>query len=307
VACLAGIFVTTASVGCGETLAPSQLPPLPGPQTVVLFATPKIITDFGSPQSDVARFLDHYSPLTSQATETVVIFGVGNSEHIQTFVVGASMNEDDHEYASAPNGIEAGTLCGHFLADQAALYLRDLGFDGILYGNQLGTRGHWLPQNGPGYSVRESDAIRDFLEHSRRALGELGLMWFDSYNNVDVERDSFSFPSDGYDFFDYIIAAGFCVITTSDRYLDNLKSKLQLGDEDTRALATLDDVDPWYPYDSMIDFPEESGRLEDIAIQYRNEIDGLIFFANDEVGRLVPRIYIESFVDRFFLQTEPAP
>ncbi len=53
-----------------------------GPQAVALLATPKIISDFANPEVSVAQFLDHYAPLTSRASETIVIFGVGNSEHI---------------------------------------------------------------------------------------------------------------------------------------------------------------------------------------------------------------------------------
>ena len=50
----------------------------------------------------------------------------------------------------------------------------------------------------------------------------------------------------------------------------------------------------------MIDYPHESARLEEIAINYRYQIDGIIFFASDEVGALVPRELIESFAERFF-------
>jgi hypothetical protein len=55
------------------------------PQTVTLFATPKIIPDFSSPEAGVNRFLDHYLPLIQRASETIVIFAVGNSEHILTY------------------------------------------------------------------------------------------------------------------------------------------------------------------------------------------------------------------------------
>lgn len=377
---LASILVLSgATLSCSATTIPM------GPQSVVLFATPKMIFDFANPEVDVAQFLDHYEPLTSRASETIVIFAVGNSEHIleysgkdywddgvewarhtgfpsldpvsdqtlnyhqvegivrafksraattgielrvfdqidqgrefaytnfkanrhpeclareyeDSYDIRARLTGDDFVYASAPNGIEEGTLCGDFLADQVAHYVHDLGFDGILYGNQLGTRGHWVAENGPGYSVEEASAIHDFLEHSQAVLGNKELMWFDSYNNIDVELESFSFPTDGYRFFDYLIASGFCVITSTERYVDNLESKLLLNDR-TRVLATLDYVDPWYPYNSMIDYAVESARLEEIAIDYRHRIDGIVFFANDEVGALVPRALIESFAGRFF-------
>ena len=213
--------------------------------------------------------------------------------------VGAHLRADDFSYATAPTGIAEGTLCGDFLVDQVSQYLNDLGFDGILYGNQLGTLGHWDPYNGPGYSVEAAAAIDAFFEYSRRVLAGKDLMWMDSYNNVKLERETFSFPADGYRNFDYLIASGFCVITDSDRYLDNLISKLQIKSR-PRILATLDYVDPWYTYNSMTAFPEESRRLEDIAIWYRYHIDGIMFFANDEVGALVPRKLVDSFAARFF-------
>ena len=190
-------------------------------------------------------------------------------------------------------------LCGTFLVNQAGAYLRDLGFDGILYGNQLGTRGRWLPDNGPGYTDAEAAAIRDFLAYSRRMYGARGLMWFDSYNNTRVERDVFSFPPDGYQYFDYLIASGFAVITEPRRYVDNLRSKLALRPR-PRVLATLDWVDPWYTYNSMTEYARESRELELTAYEYRDRIDGLVFFANDDDGSLVPRERVERFAEHFF-------
>ena len=124
-------------------------------------------------------------------------------------------------------------------------------------------------------------------------------MWFDSYNNTKVEHDTFSFPGDGYRYFDYLIASGFCVITNSARYRDNLESKLQIRNR-PRVLATLDYVDPWYTYNSMTAYPDESAELEQIAIDNRYDIDGLMFFANDEVGGLVPSKLVDAFAARFF-------
>jgi len=92
---------------------------------------------------------------------------------------GSMQDDHDHLYARAPNGITAGTSCGDFLADQVSVYVRDLGLDGILYGNQLGTRGRWYEGNGPGYSVQEAIAIDLFLKRSRQALENKDLMWFD--------------------------------------------------------------------------------------------------------------------------------
>lgn len=355
------------------------------PHTIVLFATPKIISDFHDPAPSVAAFLEHYEPLTSRAAETVVIFAVGNSDHIlryrgpaywqdevewarwihletewqpvseatlsyqqiagvvqafhrhaaatklplkvfdqfdkgrefahvhwrfsrhpecmdirwDAYNIRGRLTADDWIYASAPAGIEAGTPCGKFLVDQTGHYMRDLGFDGILYGNQLGTRGAWLPDNGPGYSDEEAAAIRDFLAYSREVYGDKGLMWFDSYNPIEVERATYSFPAEGYQYFDYIMASGFCVVSYKGRYLQNLASKITLRDG-AKVLATLDYVDPWYVYDSMTDFPACSADLEEIAILNRDQIDGMVFFANDEWGAPVPRDAVESFAQRFF-------
>jgi hypothetical protein len=95
------------------------------------------------------------------------------------------------------------------------------------------------------------------------------------------------------------MVSGFAVITFPERYIDNLDSKLPLRGP-TRLLATLDYVDPWYFYNSMTEFPAESMRLEQIAIAYRDQVDGIVFFANDHEGVPVPRHLIESFARRFF-------
>jgi hypothetical protein len=357
----------------------------PRPATVVLFATPKVIPDFDAPRAGVEAFLRHYASLTTRAAEVVVIFAVGNSEHIlsyrgrghwndpamwarytngkdvaafdrplrfrqianvvrtfkevaaeaglalkvydqidpgpemaweywkytrhpecmdlrwDSFDIRGVLKPDSLTYASAPDGAPAGKLCGEFMVDQAAEYLRDLDFDGILYGNQFGTRGKWEPGRGPGYSAAEAAAIQSFLDYSRRAYGRREIMWFDSYNNVDVERDTFSFPSGGYKAFDYLMASGFCVITDTNRYLDNLQSKLTRV-SGPRILATLDYVDPWYTYDSMRDFAAESRRLENIAVLNRDRIDGVVFFANDHNGVPVPRTLVDAFAARYFAE-----
>ena len=355
------------------------------PLSLVLFATPKILADFENPRAGIVSFLEHYRALTSRAAEVVVIFAVGNSEHMlmyrgpkflddsvmwaaytdgkvvpaferklrfrqiasiartfrevgaasgmtvkvfdqidpgpemaweywkytrhpecmdlkwDSFDIRGRLKPDDLTYASAPNGAPAGKQCGEFIVDQAAAYLRDLGFDGILYGNQFGTRGKWEPGRGPGYTAAEAAAIQTFLDYSKRAFGPRQIMWFDSYNNVDVERQTFSFPATGYQSFDYLMASGFCVITNTSRYVDNLESKLKIGGG-PRVVATLDYVDPWYTYASMRDFPDESRRLEDVAVDYRERIDGLVFFANDHAGAPVPRAMIDAFAARFFAE-----
>ena len=289
-----------------------------------------MIPDFAEPEIAIAQFFDHYKPLTSRAAEVIVIFAVGNSDHILNyrgpkywtdnvewarttdfipvsdrlldyeridgivrafkaaatsvgiklkvydqidsggefttkndfkyalhlectinrwgmFDIRGHLQADEATYASAPNGIAEGYLCGAFLVDQVSQYIHDLGFDGILYDNQLGTRGRWIAGDGPRYSVEEAAAIQAFLAYSQRMLAGKDLMWFDSYNNVKVERETFSFPVEGYGYFDYILASGFCVMTTTirDQYLDDLTSKLQIKSR-PRILATLDYVDPWY-------------------------------------------------------------
>jgi len=217
------------------------------------------------------------------------------------FDVRARLQADHFVYATAPNGVQEGTLCGVFLVDQVSQYMRDLGFDGVLYGNQLGTRGRWIADDGPGYSDEEAAGIRAFLDYSRRVFAGKDLMWSDSYNNVQVERETFSFPEDAYSYFDYIVASGFCVMTTTrrDQYIADLKSKLQIKSR-PRILASLDYVDPWYTYNSIKDYPDCSSRLEDTAIEHRDEIDGLWFMANDEKGALIPQKVVESFAARFF-------
>jgi hypothetical protein len=177
--------------------------------------------------------------------------------------------------------------------------MTDLDFDGMLYGNQLGTRGRWYAGDGPGYSADEAAAIQAFLDYSRQSFGGKDIMWFDSYNNTTTERETFSFPSGGYDDFNYIIASGFCVIIEDHIYKDNLESKLNINGR-AKILSTIDYVDPWYDYNSMTNFPDCSVGLEAYAVAYRDRIDGVMFFANDETGKLVPKKMIDSFALRFF-------
>ena len=370
-ALLAGLLIS-----CDSTTGPKMKP-----QSVVLLVTPKILPDFDRPEKAISAFFEHYKPLTAQASETVVIFAVGNSDHILGYrgrdhwsdniewarttnfvpmsnatldynqlarivlafrsrAVAAGMNfrildhidsgseftvsndfkyvahpectanawgmydiravlhEDDRVFATRPEGIDSGTTCGDFLADQTAAYMTDVGFDGILFDNQLGTRGRWHEGDGPGYSAEEAQAIESFLEYTRTKFAGKQLMWFDSYNNIQVERDTFSFPLSGYQKFDYLIASGFCVTERTKPYTDNLASKLSLTGP--RILATLDYVDPWYDYRSMHDYWWCSQGLEQTAIDYRSEIDGIMFFANDSKGELVPRDVIDSFALRFW-------
>lgn len=351
------------------------------PQAVVLLITPKAIPDFEQPAAGVAAILQRYAPLTTRAAETIIIFAVGNSEHVlmyrgtehwndaiewaryteglpvsdrvldyrdvdrivkefkaqgqaagltlkvydqvdqgvefalefwkldrhpecfslewESFDIRGAMKADPYPYASAPEGVGDGKNCGRFLIEQTAAYMRDLGFDGVLYANQLGTRGHWLPDNGPGHSSAEENAIRDFLTYSRQTFADRELMWQDSYNNVAVERATWSFPTDAYNRFDYLIASGFAVVTFTGRYKDNLDSKLALPNR-PRVLATIDYVDPWYLYKTMHEFREESEWLERIAIERRYIVDGVFLFANDDTGALIPSPLISSFADRFF-------
>lgn len=217
----------------------------------------------------------------------------------QSFDIRGTLVADAATYATAPGGITAGTSCGRFLADQVAAYASDLGFDGMLYGNQLGTRGRWQPSNGPGFTAAEAQAIRDFWSYSKSVLGDRDLMWFDTYWDVATEHRVWSVPEDAYVHFDYILAAGFAVVSDQYIYQTNLQSKLKLTGP--KIIGTLDYVDPWYTYNSMTDFPETSAALERIAIAHRYQVDGLVFFANDHEGAPVPKHRIQSFAQRYFL------
>lgn len=98
----------------------------------------------------------------------------------------------------------------------------------------------------------------------------------------------------------HIMVSGFCVVTFPERYRDNLASKLAIAGRPP-VFASLDYVDPWYSYDSMVSYPAESYQLEVAAINKRDQIDGIFLFANDERGQSVPRAVIESFAQRFFV------
>ena len=56
----------------------------------------------------------------------------------------------------------------------------------------------------------------------------------------------------------------------------------------------------WYPYRAMTDYAGCSAQLEITAVDHRYAIDGLMFFANDAEGALVPRKLVEAFAARFF-------
>lgn len=374
------LFTVMALSGAGCRLFDGP-PPVMGPQSVVLFSTPKIIRNFDSPAADARAFLEHYAPLTSRAQETILVFAVGNSEHVLTykgrdrwadsvewarftgvdevdkrklryhhidgivrafravadslgirlkvfdqvdggaefvreyfklnthpecfpppfdsFDIRAKMKADTVRYATAPNGAVEGTECGKFLVDQMGAYVTDLGFDGMMYGNQLGTRGRWQPDAGPGYSAAEANAILNFFAYSKQVLGAREIIWFDSYNDTRVERNTYSVPPEAYRQMDYVLAAGFCVITFRERYVDNLRSKMLLRGS-TKVLATLDYVDPWYTYNSKDDFPQCSRYLEDYAVHFRHRLDGVVFFANDQAGNPAPRDRIAAFAERYF-------
>src|SRR5881628_1881709 len=80
-----GILCAAAAAVLQTCWAPLDIPRTMRPQTVVLFATPKMLSDFANPEAGVARFLDNYLPLTSRAYQTIVIFAVGNGDHILTY------------------------------------------------------------------------------------------------------------------------------------------------------------------------------------------------------------------------------
>ena len=376
----AAMLALALCAGCDLFTDP---PRVMAPQTVVLFSTPKIISDFDNPAADARAFLEHYEPLTSRAAETILVFAVGNSQHVLTykgrehwadsvewarftsltevdsrklryvhidgivrafraaadtlgirlkvfdqvdggaefvreyfklnthpecfpppfgsFDIRGKLTADTVKYATAPGGTVAGTTCGRFLVDQMGAYVTDLGFDGMLYGNQLGTRGRWQPDAGPGYSDEEASAILEFFAYSKQVLGTREIIWFDSYNEVHVEHDTYSVPQAAYAHMDYILASGFCVISFPARQRNNLHSKTALRPT-TKVLATLDYVDPWYEYNSKEDFPNCTSFLEQLAIESRFRIDGVTFFANDDHGVPVPKERIESFAQRFFGQ-----
>jgi hypothetical protein len=216
------------------------------------------------------------------------------------FDVRARLLSDVAIYASRPDGIPEGELCGNFLVDQTGAYLSDFGFDGILFGNQLGTRGRWSKGDGPGYTDVEAKGILDFLRYTREVLKTRQVMWSDSYNTVEVEHDTWSFPAEGYQYFDYIVASGFCVIPwkEDDQYVKDLKSKLAL--KQSKILASLDYVDPWYSYRSITQYAECSQRLEGDAVKYRNRINGLWFLANDSNGDFIPADVVQRFAKLYF-------
>ena len=83
--------------GCDTTTGPKMRP-----QSVVLLVTPKILHDFDNPENAIAAFFNHYKPLTARAAETIVIFAVGNSDHILGYR-GRDYWDDRIEWARTTN------------------------------------------------------------------------------------------------------------------------------------------------------------------------------------------------------------
>ena len=89
-------------------------------------------------------------------------------------------------------------------------------------------------------------------------------------------------------------------------FVADRRGKLQIKGR-PRILATLYYDDPWSTYNSMTNYAGCSAQLEITAIDFRYEIDGVMFFANDETGALVPRQAVESFAARFFARESTPP
>ena len=100
VALIALTALTVANACRDSTGIGSDVPPVSTmrPQTLVLFATPKFVFDFDNPEADVDKLLRHYGSLTSRAAETIVIFAVGNSDHMLTYR-GSAFSADSVEWA----------------------------------------------------------------------------------------------------------------------------------------------------------------------------------------------------------------
>jgi hypothetical protein len=52
----------------------------------------------------------------------------------------------------------------------------------------------------------------------------------------------------------------------------------------------------------MTDYAGCSSQLEQTAIDHRYQIDGIMFFANDEKGAVVPKKLVDAFASRFFAE-----
>ena len=51
----------------------------------------------------------------------------------------------------------------------------------------------------------------------------------------------------------------------------------------------------------MTDYKDCSRDMKQALIDYRARIDGIMFFANNETGALIPESLIASFAARFFV------
>jgi hypothetical protein len=199
------------------------------------------------------------------------------------------LKADDGVYAAYPAGIPEGTLSADFIIYQTERYLSDLGFDGVLLLNQVGTRGRWFLEKSPGYSPEEAEAILQFFRNLKGRLGEKDLMWMDTYHTVEEEYAYWSVPRDAYNYMDCIGISQFCVLVDSRTALGNIRSKVEL--EHPKVLACVDYVDCWYGYKSYAAYSTLSRRclkLEEYLVRYAGEVDGIWLMGHDEMGRYIP-------------------
>lgn len=217
-------------------------------------------------------------------------------------LIAARLSSDAERYAAYPSGIPEGTHSGTFIAKQVAAYVQDLGFDGIFLSNQVGTRGHWDPARAPGYSAAEAKEILRFFTLLRSHLGKKEIVWWDSTQQVAVERARWSVDPHTYTRMTTIAAAGYCVIRSNTaHYAASLDSKLAL--DGPQVSATLDYVDPYYTYNSWRQYPRCSAELERVAAARWETLEGVFTFGHDERGQLIPATLLRRFVSA--LKTPP--
>ncbi len=200
------------------------------------------------------------------------------------------LKPDNYHYAAYPNGIPEGLHTADFVASQTNQYVRDLNFDGIYLCNALGTVGAWRPKWGRGYRDKEAQVILEFFKTLKKLLGHKQIIWMDSYYSTEVERQSWSIPTKAYDYMDMIQISTWSVIVDPETIRKNLASKIKLN---TPVIFQIDYLDPWYNYDSIQNYIDETEQQLAILRKNISAVDGVYINCNDETGRLLPTFWCD--------------
>lgn len=204
--------------------------------------------------------------------------------------VATTLAADPHRYAAYPGGIPEGEPTSDFIAAQVGAFVDDLGLDGVTLGNQFGLIGLWSPEHAYEPTPERRAAITRFFTGLRDRLGDRRVYWQDSFWPVETETEAWGMSDEAYAALDGIIVSTFAVLVREGMMAANLESKLSLRERlggRPEVIFAVDFVDPWYWYRVYLDSPHFYHQQRAVYGGRRDEIDGVMFFANDTFGHFV--------------------